>query len=1005
MHAAESVFRKVFGILIFCLFSSTLLFSQKTLSCGALNAKASAALEKYALEEAGGLVRKALHVCVFEQKGAEKDCILAAGNAGEYYYYTGKIDSAAFWFDEGLSRLEKTDVKDVEIHAKILAGKGNVSLAQFALDSAEHYHLLALELARDTLKGSKLAYGEALNSLGAVYYYQSRFEKADSVCQLSLKTAQELGEKGEALRFNVLTALAAFYEEADDFQKAIPIYHELLQEAPNRSGYEQMEFWNNYHFLCSKMGRQEEALGALKKSLSLRGQILGKETYGYCIGLMNLAGFFERTNQAKQADSVYQILPGLTLKVIGEDHYLFGNVLMNYAVFAYKQDNYELADSLIRRALVIREKAEGKYSMGYSAALHNFAYLFKVKNDVFTSDSLYRESLYILDSIKGNESLTYGISLADLAWLYDMRGRFQEAFPYYEEVGRNLRKNLQRHFLLLSEKRQEEFYEQVRPYFMLLGSFCFKAKQELPQTAAIAFDNALILKHFRLENGKRLRRAMEKEKDSALTNKYHSWLDNRRILAQQISRAKNERSFDIDELIEDIEEQENELMINQPFRSVQQPVSWESVKESLDAEAAAVEFYHFRFKDTNITDSTIYCALLLLPGYKYPEMIYLFEEKQLDSIIPRGILDSEQYVDLLYRNPKLYQLIWKPLESRLDGVKRVYYSPSGLLHLISLPAVSQNVDELPLADKFDLHYMSSTRELVAEKEKLYSANIQYAVAYGGIRYETDSLKMAGSLAKPAVVPKPSLLDKIVFQPIAREKNTSTLRGEEQARRGNSNDRSEPRYLHGSLREMKNVEHLFKSHGIFTMTLSEYEATEESFKRLGRTFPSPDIIHVSTHGFFTSVPISEKQAGIPSSFDSSPLFRSKLLFAGCLDAWNNKPPLPGFEDGILHAGEVANLNLSNTKLAVLSACETGLGEIRGGEGVYGLQRAFKLAGTEYIIMSLWKIPDDVTVEFIDTFYRIWFSDEAPDVRDAFLEAQRKIKEKYHEPYYWAAFVLA
>lgn len=633
MQISESFFRKVLGAFIFCLFLPALLFGQEMLSCEELNTRASTALKKYALEEAGIWVKKALQVCAVEQKGAEKDPIQAAGNAGEFYYYTGNIDSAAIWFNEGLGRLEKANIEDVDIYIQLLAGKGNVSLARFDLAGAETYMLQALELAKDTLKGNKLAYGDVLNSLGVVYFYQSKFEEADSVCQISLKTAQELGERGRALQFNVLTTLAAFYEEADNIIKASLIYNELLKDVQNRSEYEQMHFYNNYSFLCSKTGRPEEAYETLKKSLLFREQLLGKETSEYCMSLMNLAGLFERTGQAQQADSVYQILPELMLRVVGKDHFLYGNVLMNYAVFAYKQKNYVLADSLIRQALVIREKAEGKYSMGYSAALYNYAHLFDAKDDVFTADSLYRESMHILDSIKGNESLTYGTSLADFALLFDKRGRFQEAFPYYEEVGRNLRENLRRHFLVFSEKEQEQFYEQIEPYFMRLGSFCFKARQSLPQAATIVFDNALMLKHFRLESGKRLRRAMEIERDSALASRYYSWLDNRQLLAQQINLPKNDRSFDIDKLLEEIEDQENELMISQAFRNVQQPVSWKSIRDSLDAETAVIEFYHFRFTSTAPTDSILYCALLLRPGYEYPEMIYLFEEKQLKSIM------------------------------------------------------------------------------------------------------------------------------------------------------------------------------------------------------------------------------------------------------------------------------------------------------------------------------------------------------------------------------------
>ncbi|MFH2094835.1 MAG: CHAT domain-containing protein, partial [Bacteroidota bacterium] len=132
-----------------------------------------------------------------------------------------------------------------------------------------------------------------------------------------------------------------------------------------------------------------------------------------------------------------------------------------------------------------------------------------------------------------------------------------------------------------------------------------------------------------------------------------------------------------------------------------------------------------------------------------------------------------------------------------------------------------------------------------------------------------------------------------------------------------------------------------------------------------------------------------------------LMRSGLQFAGANNIWKGNPPEIGLEDGILTSQEVSKMDLSNTKLVVLSACETGLGEIKGSEGVYGLQRAFKIAGVEYIIMSLWQIPDEQTVELMDAFYTYWLKGD--DINTAFSKAQLEMSEKY-EPFFWAAFVL-
>ncbi|MDD3859329.1 MAG: CHAT domain-containing protein, partial [Bacteroidales bacterium] len=127
----------------------------------------------------------------------------------------------------------------------------------------------------------------------------------------------------------------------------------------------------------------------------------------------------------------------------------------------------------------------------------------------------------------------------------------------------------------------------------------------------------------------------------------------------------------------------------------------------------------------------------------------------------------------------------------------------------------------------------------------------------------------------------------------------------------------------------------------------------------------------------------------------------LLFAGANYLWRGVKLPSNIDDGILTAYEVSNLNLNNTKLVVLSACETGLGEISDGEGVYGMQRAFKIAGSEYLIMSLWQVPDKETAEFMQLFYSYCLQNNK--IGDAFRKAQSEMREKY-EDFYWAAFVL-
>jgi CHAT domain-containing protein len=170
------------------------------------------------------------------------------------------------------------------------------------------------------------------------------------------------------------------------------------------------------------------------------------------------------------------------------------------------------------------------------------------------------------------------------------------------------------------------------------------------------------------------------------------------------------------------------------------------------------------------------------------------------------------------------------------------------------------------------------------------------------------------------------------------------------------------------------------------------------------------LHIATHGFFfddpqhDALPVERPGSGGQAFKQSgNPLFRAGLLFAGANDSWNGKHVEGQNEDGILTAYEVSNMYLPNTSLVVLSACETALGDIRGSEGVYGLQRSFKMAGVNYLLMSLWKVPDVETSEFMQLFYKNVFQGKPID--HSFSIAQSVMKTKYRrEPFKWAAWIL-
>ncbi len=341
--------------------------------------------------------------------------------------------------------------------------------------------------------------------------------------------------------------------------------------------------------------------------------------------------------------------------------------------------------------------------------------------------------------------------------------------------------------------------------------------------------------------------------------------------------------------------------------------------------------------------------------------------------------------DQLYEmgNTELYSLIWEPLERYLKGIETVYYSPAGLLHRISFPAVCSG-NRLLLSDRYRLINMASTRNLTNTRVSRAS---ETGFIFGGIDYNSGKKTQAKPLR----------------QSVFSSADTALL-ADLRSLRGAAWD-----FLPGTRAEAEKISQLLENGRISARIAMGGDATEESLKALSGH--SPDIIHIASHGFsFPSGnetdpghnPISGE--GVMAFTGSqNPLMRSGLLFAGANNAWTFGKSPEGAEDGILTAYELANLDLSACNLMVLSACETGLGDIQGNEGVFGLQRALFMAGINGMVVSLWEVPDLETMELMSLFYENIVKGKSPEA--AFHLSQMEMKDRYRdEPSLWAGFVF-
>jgi len=532
-------------------------------------------------------------------------------------------------------------------------------------------------------------------------------------------------------------------------------------------------------------------------------------------------------------------------------------------------------------------------------------------------------------------------------------------------------------FSFLSESEKELYYQTRLPDMDSFIAYALTRKRKNPAITRYAYNNILLNKGLMLKSNTAMRLAILSSNDPVLLKEYDEWIALQKEISALYSTPVEMRTKDLSDLEKKANDLEKSLVVSsQDFSDYRKGIqkTWEDVRNSLKPDEAAIEFTDFKKREKDGGDAVVYCALIVRSNSEYPEMVKLFTKSQLEDIIGKNGGNDVSYINDIYgtadkQDDRLYNLIWKPIEGYLSGAKNVYISPSGLLFKISFPAISNGKD-VYLCDKYQIQIKESTGNSTGSS--LYSVdNNLSALVFGGIQY------------------------------------------------GQNNSGSQVwSYLKGTKDEGDTINSILGKGHINVTYLTDNSATEAYFKQNARKY---NILHIATHGFFFADPnevrFEEKKQDVEydkitfrgatrgfgvSSFvnNENPLMRSGLVLAGANDVWV-KTEKGETDDGVLTAQEVTQIDMRKNNLVVLSACETGLGDIKGSEGVYGLQRALKMAGVKYIIMSLWEIPDKETVEFMGKFYNNLL--QVKDIREAFVETQKDMRAEYN-PFYWGAFVL-
>ena len=714
-------------------------------------------------------------------------------------------------------------------------------------------------------------------------------------------------------------------------------------------------------------GEAEAGEAHYLRALSILEKADQAETATYAHLLSNRAQLYHKRRDYLGADQLLQRAIAIYEKLYGPDHLRLAAVLQNRGISAMAAEDFAKAEESYRRALAIREKILGPEHVDVAFLLNSLAVLHRTRGDYGKALELIHRALPIMEKKAGPYQMARLVILTTIARLYALTEDWPNAVKYQTELETFNERSLALNLALGSERQKLAYLESIQLRTDRAISLCLQLAPENPEANALAALVVLQRKGRVLDamaDSLALLRARADAPGRALLDRLNETRKDLAALAlggPQKSPSKRDDRAAIAALEEKRERLEAEISARSAeFRSQNQPVTLVDVQAAIPERAALIEFIVYRPFDPKISSDRDslgeprYGAFVIKRAGA-PAGVDLGSAKEMNAAV--------NALRQALRDPKrdphdaaraLDDKLMRPVRARLTGETRLLVSPDGDLNLLPFEALVDEKDSY-LVQRYSFTYLTSGRDLLRLKIAREDAGRSLLVAnprFGHAAGESPS----DSARKPSVTLTRSISD-TYFAP-----------------------------LPGTLREVQSIQALFPE----ALFLSGPAATEAALKQA----QAPRILHVATHGFFLSEPPAD-----PKEPPQNPLLRSGLALANANAHEENAPT----DDGILTALEASGLDLWGTRLVVLSACDTGLGEVKNGEGVYGLRRALFLAGAESMVMSLWPVGDASTRRLMADYYKnlkagLGRGESLRHVQLDLLERDPKL-----HPFYWANFI--
>lgn len=946
----------------------------------------------------------------------------------DYHYNLALFNLAACYKEEGrYAEAEPLYLKSMPVLANTF-GQSSIeytrcfySVASLYIDmgrfsDAEGMCAAAVNFYKEILGQSSKEYLSALGSMGIIYQGLGKYDKAEEIFIALLNYFNSLEKPDNVTVQTLFNNLGELYRNMGDYEKAEPYLLKAVNNSETNS-ISSATALNNLALVQKALGKYSEAEVSYKKSINIYKFLKKTNHPDYTNPVNNLGELYRIMGRFQEAYEAFDEVIQIRKKLLGTEHPNYANALNNIALLEYAIGNNDDAEKHLLECKDIYKRILGEKDKFYANCLNNLASIYKEKGELQKAKEMYTECLNIYKETYGETSDKYGIYLGGLAGVYRQlkeydkaiditnkslkiiknklgenhydyilteynlaetyreSGDFKQAEKYYLHAIQGYLFLIEKYFPSLSEKEKTSFYYTVSIAFETFNSFVIQMQEKFPKEnhdllIAKMYDNQLIIKSLLLKEASKIKIQVATSENPELKKDYQDLLKMREIIVQQYrmnSEEMAESGIDLSILVKNANELEQKIATVSATSQVKTDndnKSWKDIQHVLNPGEYAVEIVRTQYYDQGKwTDSIYYTASIINKTCSIPTLIIIRNGNELENkILPA----YQKFIRSKKEDNYSYDAFWLPLKATIGTAKKIYFSADGVYQQINIYTLKNSFSKKYLIEESNIVLLTNTKDLIENFSEAIS-NTAEIFSYPDYDLITQSeIKKEVPLSRYGFTYLPE--------------------------------------LPGTKTEADTITHILCAKNWKVNEHLQADATENNIKRID----NPKILHIATHGFFLQ-DINEKDAktiGIQSEVaKQNPLLRSGLMLAGAASIARDSITDKKLEDGILTAYEAVNLNLGKTDLVILSACETGLGEVRNGQGVYGLQRAFMVAGAKSVIMSLWVVDDFATQELMSNFYREWLKDASSvNKQKAFRIAQLKLKEKYPEPYFWGAFVM-